>query len=80
MGEFELDTPEVISEAAKRVLSDSDWGTIAIRDRTEAAKLGDRVESNNWNTGEYLGEKTFSFQPGDRLGIRLAPNASIQEV
>jgi len=80
MGEFELDSPEFVSEAAMRVLSDSDWGRIAISDRTEAAKFDEQVESRNWNSGEYLGEKTFSFQPGDRLGIMLAPKGSIEQV
>ena len=80
MGEFELDSPEFITEAAQRVLSDSDWGQIAISDRTEGALLDEKVESRNWNSGQYQGEKTLTFQPGDRLGIMLVPKGSIQQV
>ncbi|MBP0019991.1 MAG: DUF4114 domain-containing protein, partial [Cyanobacteria bacterium SBLK] len=80
MGEFDPESPEFIQEAARRALSDSDWGRVVISDRSEGAKLDGLLEARNWNRGEYQGEKTFSFQAGDRLGAMLVPNGSLQQV
>lgn len=77
-----LSANDVIQEAARRALSNSELGYIAISDHTEAAKFygsfpGDRQD---WNTGIYQGIKTLNLRPGDQFGLMLVPNGTVQEV
>jgi hypothetical protein len=72
---------EFIKEAAKRALSHSQQGYIVISDANEAAKFtGDLGEANNFNRGKIPGTRTFSMHPGDKFGIILIPNGTIEEV
>jgi hypothetical protein len=72
---------EFIKEAAKRALSHSQPGYIVISDANEAAKFtGDLGEANNFNRGKIPGTRTFSMHPGDKFGIILIPNGTIEEV
>ncbi|MBE9097208.1 S8 family serine peptidase [Tychonema sp. LEGE 07203] len=80
MQEFVPDSEEFILEAARRALSNSSLGYIAIFDSTEAAKFSSFEGENNLNIGEYRGIKTFAMTPGDEFGIILIPNGKIQEV
>ncbi|MEG3974040.1 DUF4114 domain-containing protein, partial [Microcoleus sp. herbarium8] len=80
MQEFVPDSEEFILEAARRALSNSSLGYIAISDTTEAAKFPSFEGENNLNIGEYRGIKTFAMTPGDEFGIILIPNGTIQEV
>ena len=78
--EFVPDSQAFIKEAARRALSNSSLGYIAISDSTEAASFSSFEEENNFNIGEYRGIKTFAMTPGDQLGIILVPNGTIQQV
>ncbi|MEG4917978.1 DUF4114 domain-containing protein [Microcoleus sp. B7-D4] len=79
MQEFVPDSQAFIKEAARRALSNSSLGYIAISDSTEAAKFSSFEGENNFNIGEYRGIKTFAMTPGDEIGIILVPNGTIQE-
>ncbi|MEG5145350.1 hypothetical protein QUB27_21635 [Microcoleus sp. AT8-B6] len=79
MPEFVPDSQAFILEAARRALSNSSLGYIAISDSTEAASFSSLEGENNFNIGEYRGIKTFAMTPGDELGIILVPNGKIQE-
>jgi len=78
--EFVPDSEAFIKEAARRALSNSSLGYIAISDSTEAAKFSSFEEENNFNIGEYRGIKTFAMTPGDQLGIIVVPNGTIQQL
>ncbi|WP_017305805.1 S8 family serine peptidase [Spirulina subsalsa] len=83
MEDFEPGSEAFIAEAARRALSESEFGHIVIQDRLEGAKfegLGNLGENNNWNSGDYLGVKSFSMRPGDEFAFMLTPNGRIQEV
>ena len=80
MPEFVPDSQAFILEAARRALSNSSLGYIAISDSTEAASFSSFEGENNFNIGEYRGIKTFAMTPGDELGIILVPNGTIQQV
>jgi hypothetical protein len=80
MQEFVPDSQAFIKEAARRALSNSSLGYIAISDSTEAAKFSSFEGENNFNIGEYRGIKTFAMTPGDELGIIVVPNGTIQQV
>jgi len=80
MQEFVPDSEALIKEVARRALSNSSLGYIAISDSTEAAKFSSFEGENNFNIGEYRGIKTFAMTPGDELGIILVPNGTIQQV
>src|ERR671933_2808683 len=80
MQEFVPDSEAFIKEAARRALSNSSLGYIAISDSTEAASFSSIEGENNFNIGEYRGIKTFAMTPGDELGIILVPNGTIQQV
>jgi nucleoid-associated protein YgaU len=68
-------------EAARRALSNSDQGHIAIRDRAEGARFSDKMPGEgDFNGGDYLGAKTFQMRPGDEVGFMLVPNGRVQQV
>ncbi|MCT7981571.1 DUF4114 domain-containing protein, partial [Laspinema olomoucense] len=81
MEEFVPGSAEFIKEAAKRASSHSEQGYIVISDATEAAKFTEDLgAANNFNWGKHEGNKTFLMQPGDKFGIILVPNGTIEEV
>ncbi|NEP11334.1 MAG: DUF4114 domain-containing protein [Symploca sp. SIO2C1] len=80
MEDFEPGSEEFIQEAASRALSDSELGHIVIRDKTEGARFSGELGEVNRNSGEYLGAKTFSMEPGDEFGLMLVPNGKVQQV
>ncbi len=70
-----------IKEAARRSLSNSTEGYVAIADAMEGAKFSPTFPwGDNYNSGEYKNVKTFAMKPGDKFGFMLVPNGSIQEV
>ncbi|WP_254568621.1 DUF4114 domain-containing protein, partial [Oscillatoria sp. HE19RPO] len=80
LDEFELGSPEFIEEAARRALSDSPKGHVAISDRADGAEFSGKLgESVDWNEGEYE-SKTFAMKPSERFGIMLVPNGTVAEV
>lgn len=68
-------------EAARRALSNSDQGRIVNQDEIEGARFS--TSDFNWerdfNTGEYIGAKEFTFNPGDELGLMMVQHKTIQE-
>jgi hypothetical protein len=83
MGQYKPGSNEFIKEAARRALTNSTLGHVAIADQTEGARfkgiLG-AYEGQDWNAGEYSGNKTFLMNPGDRFGFMLVPDGSTQAV
>ncbi|MEG4603223.1 DUF4114 domain-containing protein [Microcoleus sp. F6_B6] len=69
-----------IKEAANRALSNSTKGYIAINDDLESAYYTDPNSSENLNSGQYLGTKTFAMTPGDKFFFMLVPNGTVQQV
>jgi subtilisin family serine protease len=77
-----IDTPEdFIQEASSRALSNSEKGRIVIRDRLTGARFSGHLgETRDWNSGEYGGVHTFDMRPGDRLGLMLVANGTVEQV
>jgi hypothetical protein len=70
-----------IKEAARRALSNSNSGYVLIKDQSEGAKFSYKVPwENNFGAGAYSGVKSFQFNPGDRFGILLTQNTSVQSI
>ncbi|MGK7926544.1 MAG: SBBP repeat-containing protein, partial [Spirulina sp.] len=82
MDEFEPGSEEFIREAALRALSnDSERGYTVISDRAEGARFeGNLGESQNWNSGDYKGVKTFEMEAGDRFAVMLIPDGRVKDV
>jgi len=80
MDKFEPGSQAFIQEAAHRALSDSILGHIVITDQTEGAKFSGELGEANTNFGDYLGVKTFTMNAGDKFGIMLVPNGTVQQV
>jgi hypothetical protein len=81
MEDYEAGSHEFIQEAARRTLSNSVLGHIAISDIDEGARFnGFLGESKNWNSGIYGGSKTFTMRPGDVFGLILVPDGTFTEV
>jgi len=80
MEHFEAGSQAFIQEAAHRALSDSILGHIVIADQTEGAKFSGDLGEANTNYGDYLGVKTFTMNAGDKFGIMLVPNGTVQQV
>ena len=71
---------DFVLEAARRAMSDSELGHVVIDDRSEGALFEKTLGEKNRNSGEYLGTKTFSMNPGDEFGLMLVPNGTVEEV
>ncbi|MGB3640230.1 MAG: DUF4114 domain-containing protein, partial [Rivularia sp. (in: cyanobacteria)] len=74
------DSDEFIQEAARRVLSNSANGYIAINDDSEAAKFTGELGEKDRNQGDYAGIKTFTMNPGDNFALMLVPQGKVEEV
>ena len=80
MENYEPGSTEFIREAARRALSNSEQGHILIQDELEGAKFSaDLPWERNFNTGQYLGEKTFNLTPGDEVGLMLVQHNTISK-
>lgn len=81
MEAFAPGSPEFKQEAARRALSGTTEGHVVIDDRTEGAKFNASFPwEGDFNSGDYLGVKTFEMTPGDRFGVILVPSGTIQEI
>ncbi|MBD2121870.1 S8 family serine peptidase [Trichocoleus sp. FACHB-262] len=80
MDQFEPGSTEFIQEAARRALSSSELGHIIISDRAEGARFSAELGEQNWNSGDYLGVKSFSMHPDDEFAVMLMPNGSVQHL
>ncbi|HEY9828928.1 MAG TPA: S8 family serine peptidase, partial [Stenomitos sp.] len=81
MEHFVPGSEEFMHEAANRALSNSNLGHIVMSDATEGARFsGSLPWEGGFNSGEYQGVTTFSMNPGDKFGIMLVPNGTVQQV
>ena len=71
---------EFIQEAARRALSNSANGYIAINDDSEAARFTGELGEKDRNKGNYAGIKTFTMNPGDNFALMLVPQGKVEEV
>lgn len=79
MEQYELGSIEFIQEATRRALSSSD-GYVVINDKVEGARFSGELGERDWNKGEYLGQRTYQFAPGEQLGVMLVPNSTVTKV
>ncbi|MDL5045162.1 DUF4114 domain-containing protein, partial [Oscillatoria amoena NRMC-F 0135] len=81
MNEFEPGSEAFIQEAARRALSQSELGHVVISDIQEGAKFSAALpHEGNFNSGEYLGIKTFTMRAGDQLAFMLIPKGTVQQI
>jgi subtilisin family serine protease len=83
MGQYKPGSTAFIQEAARRALTNSTLGHVAIADQAEGARFSGILgahEYQDWNTGAYSGNKTFLMNPGDRFGFMLIPDGWTSEV
>jgi hypothetical protein len=79
--QFDFGTPAFIREVARRALSDSPLGHVVISDGLEGARFsGNFSWEGDFNSGDYLGVKTFYMRPYDQFGIMLVPNGTVRQV
>lgn len=71
---------EFIQEAARRALSNSADGYIAIDDDSDGARFTGNLGEEDRNQGDYAGIQTFSMNPGDNFALILAPQGKIEDV
>ena len=79
MDKFVPGSEAFTKEAARRALSNSPSGYIAISDNSEGAYYSNPA-GENFNSGAYLGTKTFAMTPGDDFCFLLVPNGTVQQV
>lgn len=71
----------LIKEVARRGLSNTTEGYVVIKDATEGAKFSPTFPwEGKFNQGEYKNIKPFAMKPGDKFGLMLVPNGTVQEV
>ena len=72
---------DFIQEAASRALSNSSQGYTLLQDSTEGARFGSSFDWEfAYNSGQYLGQKTFSLPEGTRFGLMLTQNNTLAEI
>ncbi|MCT7991018.1 SBBP repeat-containing protein [Laspinema olomoucense] len=76
----QLGWSELVQEAARRALSNSEEGYVVISDSREGARFYGELGEPDYNQGKYLGVKSFQMRPGDTFGVMLVPNASVAEL
>ncbi|MCT7997214.1 SBBP repeat-containing protein [Laspinema olomoucense] len=76
----QLSWSELVKEAARRALSNSEEGYVVISDSQEGARFHGELGEPDYNRGEYLGVKSFQMRPGDTFGVMLVPNGSVAEL
>ncbi len=74
------DSDEFIQEAARRALSNSTNGYIAINDDSEGARFTGELGESDKNQGDYAGIKTFTMNPGDNFALMLVPQGKVEEL
>lgn len=80
LDQFDVGSDDWIQEVARRALSNSVLGHVVISDRTDAAKFHSQLSwEKDFNSGQYLGLRTFDMQANDQFGIMLVPNGTVQE-
>lgn len=80
MESLQLGSVEFIQESARRILSNSVAGYLAITDSTEGAKFNGNFGESEKNDGGFLGEKSFAMNPGEQFAFLLLPNGKISEL
>jgi len=80
MEEFEPGSEAFVREAARRALSDSEWGHVVIDDAVEGARFEGGLAEGNFNRGDYQGVSTASMRPGDTFGFMLVPDGTVEQV
>ncbi|MBD2339382.1 DUF4114 domain-containing protein [Calothrix sp. FACHB-156] len=71
---------EFIQESARRVLSNSNSGYLAISDAAEGAKFSGDLGESERNDGKFSGEKNFAMTAGDQFAFLLVPDGKIREL
>jgi Ca2+-binding RTX toxin-like protein len=81
MENLEVGSTAFIQEAARRALSYSKLGYVAISDETEGAKFSAKLSwENDYNAGTYKGIKNFTMDAGDRFAVMLVPHGKVREL
>ncbi|MEC4804906.1 MAG: S8 family serine peptidase, partial [Jaaginema sp. PMC 1079.18] len=83
MEHLEPGSEDFIEEAARRALSNSTEGYIVIDDATEGARFsGSTPWEGNFNSGDHIDPnlKTFEMKAGDKFGVMLVPNGTVEQV
>ncbi|MTJ51047.1 DUF4114 domain-containing protein [Dolichospermum sp. UHCC 0259] len=70
-----------IKQATNRALSNSKLGYVLAKDPTEGARFAEKMLwEPDFNTGNYLGVKTFEMNAGDKFAFMFVPNTNVQEI
>ncbi|MBD2354911.1 DUF4114 domain-containing protein [Tolypothrix sp. FACHB-123] len=81
MENYQPGSQAFIKEATKRALSNSKLGYVLAKDSSEGAKFTEKMPwEPNFNSGNYLGVKTFEMNPGDKFAFMLIPNTSVKDI
>ncbi|MDJ0589970.1 MAG: DUF4114 domain-containing protein [Pleurocapsa sp. MO_226.B13] len=77
---YALNSDAFATEAINRALSNTEQGYVVTQDPLEGAKHSSLLRwERNFNQGEYQGRQIFHMNPGDRFGLVLIPDATIED-
>ncbi|MGH8002111.1 MAG: DUF4114 domain-containing protein [Brasilonema sp.] len=71
---------DFIRESARRALTNSALGYVAISDPNEGAHFSGDLGEGNLNSGTYLGEKTFTLKSGTKFALLFVPRGTVQNL
>lgn len=81
MENYQPGSEAFVKEATKRALSNSKLGYVLAKDPSEGARFTEKMPwEPNFNSGNYLGIKTFEMNAGDKFAFMFVPNTSAQEI
>ncbi|WP_052055845.1 DUF4114 domain-containing protein [Myxosarcina sp. GI1] len=80
MDAYDLNSNAFATEAINRALSNSEQGYVVIQDPLEGARYSDLLKwEKNFNQGEYSGRQIFQMNPGDKFGLVLIPDTTLED-
>ena len=70
-----------VEEAAKRAVTNTEQGYVLLSDRTEGALFDSSLPwENDFGNHEYLGQKSFTMNPGDEFAVMLIQHTTVAEI
>ncbi|MFO0937617.1 MAG: DUF4114 domain-containing protein [Gemmataceae bacterium] len=82
MDQYAAGSTAYIKEAARRILSNSTDGYLAINRQVEQARYGVSLPWEGYlnSGGTYLGPRTFQMKPNAQFATMLVPNGTVQQI
>ena len=81
LDEYNSESTDFLQEVASRALSNSTQGYVLVQDTQEGVRFDANFDWENYfNNHEYQGPRQLELTPGEKYGVMLVPNGTLDEV